>query len=152
VGALIEDEIRHDALLSECAAALPEVRTDVGAKHFFRRLETREPAVHLARIAALDACSCQIMSRMLAPIPRSFLSPSLTHALVSIRRDEGTHVRTARRLALALGVDTGRFHEIAHMMRHSFAGLLQGRGAYFEALGIDSSLLIRSINRDWAPD
>jgi hypothetical protein len=152
VTALIEDEMRHDIQLSESAAGLPFVSTDFGARHFFRRLETREPGVHLARIAALDACSCQVLSRMLAPATRSLLPPRLVNTLASIRRDEGSHVRTARRLAGALGVDTGRFHEIARMVRHGFAGLLETRAAQFEALGIDSSLLIQSIDSDRSPD
>ena len=58
VAALIEDEQRHDVQLSQAATGLPLVSTDFGARHFFRRLEAREPGVHLARIAALDACSC----------------------------------------------------------------------------------------------
>ena len=152
VTALIEDETRHDVLLSDCAAGLPFVSTDYDARHFFRRLETREPGVHLARIAALDACSCQILSRMLAPAPRSLLSPGLADTLASIRRDEGSHVRTARRLAGALGVDDGHFHDITRMVRSSFAALLQTRAAHFEALGIDASLLIQSIDRDRSLD
>ena len=152
VTALIQDEQRHDMRLSEAAAGLPLVNADFGAKHFFRRLETREPGVHLARIAALDACSCQLLNRMLAPTTRPLLPPGLADTFASIRQDEGSHVRTARRLAGALGVDTGRFREITRMVRHSFAGLLQTRAAHFEALGIDSSLLIQSIDRDRSPD
>jgi hypothetical protein len=68
--------------------------------------------------------------------------------LASIRRDEGSHVRTARRLAGALGVDNGRFRDITRAVRGSFAALLETRAAHFEALGIDSSLLIQSIDRD----
>ena len=152
VAALIEDEQRHDVQLSQAATGLPLVSTDFGARHFFRRLETREPGVHLARIAALDACSCQLLSRMLAPATRSLLPPGLADTLVAIRRDEGSHVRTARRLAGAMGVDSGRLHEITRMVRHSFAGLLETRAPHFEALGIDSSLLIQSIDRDRSPD
>ena len=152
VKALIEDEMRHDVQLSESAAGLPFVNTDFAARHFFRRLETRDPGVHLARIAALDACSCQLLSRMLAPATRAVLPPRLANTLASIRRDEGSHVRTARRLAGALGVDTGRYHEITRMVRHAFAGLIETRAAHFEALGIDSSLLIQSIDRDRSAD
>jgi hypothetical protein len=93
VAALIEDEQRHDVQLSQAATGLPLVSTDFGARHFFRRLEAREPGVHLARIAALDACSCQLLSRMLAPTTRSLLPPGLADTLAAIRRDEGLHVR-----------------------------------------------------------
>ncbi|HEY0801629.1 MAG TPA: hypothetical protein VGD54_12355, partial [Steroidobacteraceae bacterium] len=145
---MIADEERHDVLLAECATALPAVTADLGARHFFRRLETREPGVHLARISALDACSCQLLSRMLGPVPRTSLSARLITTLSSIRRDEGAHVRSTRRLALDFGVEVGGFREIAHGVRHSFAALLRTRAAYFEALGVDSDGMIRCIERD----
>src|SRR5271156_3117994 len=138
VTALIQDEQRHDTQLSEAAAGLPLVGADFRARHFFRRLETREPGIHLARIAALDACSCQLLNRMLAPATRAFLPAGLADTLASIRRDEGSHVRTARHLAGALGVDTVRFREITRMVRQAFASLLETRAPHFEALGIDS--------------
>ena len=142
------DEQRHDALLSHHAAAMSPVAVDHAARHFFRRLETREPAVHLARIASIDAAGCQILSHMLAPAARMDPTGNLANALSSIRRDEGRHIRIARRLALDLGVDAATLNEISSTVRHSFAKLLESRAAYFEALGIDSVAMIGSIERD----
>jgi hypothetical protein len=85
---------------------------------------------------------------MLSPEPRGRLSANLIESLTSIRRDEGAHVRTARRLALELGVDAGQLREITQSVRRSFAALLKTRALHFEALGVDSDLMIRSIERD----
>ncbi|HEY0803132.1 MAG TPA: hypothetical protein VGD54_20020 [Steroidobacteraceae bacterium] len=145
---MIADEERHDVLLSICSGVLPAVAADTGARCFFRRLETRDPGVHLARISALDACSCQLLSRMLGPEPRGSLSASLILTLTSIRRDEGAHVRTTKRLALELGVDAGQLREITQSVRHSFAALLKTRAMHFEALGVNSAVMIRCIERD----
>jgi len=144
---MIADEERHDVLLSHCSAALPEVAADTDARRFFRRLETRDPGVHLARISALDACSCQILSRLLGPQTRGRLSANLIECLTSIRRDEGAHIRTTRTLALELGVDAREFREITQSVRHCFAALLKTRARHFEALGVDSDVMIRCVGR-----
>jgi CTP:molybdopterin cytidylyltransferase MocA len=41
VAHMIADEERHDVLLSDCSAALPEAAADTGARRFFRRMQTR---------------------------------------------------------------------------------------------------------------
>jgi hypothetical protein len=41
---------------------------------------------------------------------------------------------------------------MSRLSRHSFAGLLETRAPHLETLGIDSSLLIQSIDRDRSPD
>ena len=145
---IIADEQRHDALLAYHAATLPAVRVDHCARRFFRRLETREPAIHLARIAALDACACQILSHMLAPVARAHLRPALVNALASIRRDEGFHVRQARRLAFELGIEPARMHDIEGTVRRAFAMLLASRAPHLEALGIDCLVLLKRIDRE----
>ena len=145
---LIADEQRHDELLAVHAAALPVVGVDHEARRFFRRLETREPSVHLARIAALDACACQILARMVSPVPRARLRPDLVNTLTSIRRDEGFHVRQAHELALELGVEPLRMREIGGVVRRSFVLLLASRAPHFEALGVDCPALIQSIERE----
>ena len=146
---LLADEQRHDELLAFHAAALPVVRVDHDARRFFRRLETRDPGVHLARIAALDACACQILARMVTPIPRARLRPNLVNTLISIRRDEGFHVRQAHELALELGVEPLRMREIGSAVRRSFAVLLASRAPHFEALGVDCPALIQCIEREY---
>jgi hypothetical protein len=55
VAALIEDEQRHDVQLSRAATGLPLVSTDFGARHFFRRLETREPGAPHFEALGIDS-------------------------------------------------------------------------------------------------
>jgi hypothetical protein len=94
--------------------------------------KTREPGVHLARIAGLGACSCQILRRLLAPALLRQFAPELASVLTSISRDEARHVRTARTLALELGVGMARLSEITSSVRHGFAKLLESRAQHFE--------------------
>ena len=84
----------------------------------------------------------------MAPQPRGRLSAKLVESLISIRRDEGAHIRTTRSLSLELGVEATQFREIAQSVRHSFAALLKTRAMHFEALGVDSDVMIRSVERD----
>jgi hypothetical protein len=94
--ALICDEQRHDHVLAAHCATLPHVVVgDAMTRRFFRGLESRESTVHLARVAALDACVCQVLTRVLAPTQRK-LGDSLVVLLSRIRCDEARHVRTAR--------------------------------------------------------
>jgi hypothetical protein len=94
--------------------------------------KTREPGVHLARIAGLGACSCQILRRLLAPALLRQFAPELASVLTSRSRDEARHVRTARTLALELGVGMAQLSEITSSVRHGFAKLLESRAQHFE--------------------
>ncbi len=146
---LVADERRHDALLATHAQALPEAEVgDAATRRFFRRLESREPGVHLARVAALDACVCQVLSRVLAGTVHEVLGSSLIAALRGIRRDEGRHVRATRILAIEFGMDSERFRQIECEVRAGFSPLLIDRAHAFEALGVDSTDLLTRIRRD----
>ena len=146
---LVADERRHDAILAAHAEVLPVATVgDVATRRFFRRLESRETCVHLARVAALDACVCQVLSRVLAAPVHEFLDPSLIAALWGIWRDEGRHVRVTRRLALEFDIETARFRQIGFEVRVEFASLLLSRAPAFEALGVDSTALIARVRRD----
>ena len=146
---LVADERRHDAVLAAHAEVLPVTAVgDAATRRFFRRLESRETCVHLARVATLDACVCQVLSRVLAAPVQEFLNPSLIEALWGIRRDEGRHVRVTRRLALEFDIETARFRQIGFEVRAEFASLLLSRAPAFEALGVDSTALIARVRRD----
>lgn len=146
---LVSDERRHDAILAAHAQALPAaIVGDAATRRFFRRLESREPGVHLARIAALDACVCQVLGRVLAAPVDEWLTASLIRSLWAIRRDEGRHVRETRGLALALGVEPQRFREIGGDVRTGFAALLSRCAMTFDALGVDAADLIARVRRD----
>lgn len=146
---LIADEHRHDAMLAAHAELLPAAETGGAAtRRFFRRLESREPGVHLARVAALDSCVCQVLSRVLAAPVDDLLPESLIASLQAIRRDEGRHVRETRKLALEFDVDLRRFGEIGAEVRAGFATILAQRALTFDALGVDAADLVARVRRD----
>jgi hypothetical protein len=143
---IIDDETRHDQILADHAATLPAVTVDDSqTRRFFRSLETRDSKVHLARVAALDSCVCQVLTRTLARAPVEPLKGSLVALLSGIRADEARHVRTSRALARVLGADTQLLRVINLEIRQGFATLLATRAPSFEALGVDSELLLATI-------
>jgi hypothetical protein len=145
---IIEDETRHDQMLADHAITLPAVTGgDVQTRRFFRSLETRDSKVHLARVAALDSCVCQVLTRTLAWATVESLSGSLPTLLRGIRADEARHVRTSRALARALGADTQLLRVINLEVRQGFAALLATRAPSFEALGVDCEVLLATIRR-----
>jgi hypothetical protein len=147
--ALIADEQRHDLALAAHCDLLPHVIVgDAMTRRFFRGLESREPSVHLARIAALDSCVCQVLTRVLARgRPRQW-GESLMDLLSRIRFDEARHVHTTRDLVRMCGADTGLLLTVNAEVRHGFAALLDARAPAFEALGVDCSSLVAHIRRE----
>lgn len=146
---LIDDERLHDEALAAQAAALPQVAVgDAATRRFFRRLESREPHIHLARVAALDGCVCQVLGRILRSSARQHLDAALGRVLAGIRLDEARHVRTARGLCVALDMDAAQLTRIGCEVRYDFAALLITRASCFQALGVDSVELIACIRRD----
>jgi len=147
--ALIKDEERHDGALATFSSALPPIALgDPATRRFFRRLESREPTVHLARVAALDACVCQVLTRVLACSDERVLDTRLTALLSSIRADEARHVRVTRDLARLLGADLAMLRGINAEVRNGFARLLLARAPAFEALRVDSTRLVALIHRE----
>ena len=147
--ALIADEQRHDDALATHCGAMPQVAiSDAPTRRFFRALESREPIVHLARVAALDSCVCQVLTRVLVRTPQAQLGSSLTNLLLRIRADEAQHVRVTRTLARAMGADIPMLRVVSWEVRQAFSALLVPRAAAFEALGVDSGALISRIRRD----
>lgn len=146
---LIADEQRHEEVLAAHAAVLPQVATeDARTRRFFRRMESREPHLHLARVAALDACVCQVLSRVLRPSARQLLNAALGMRLAEIRSDEAQHVRLTRSLCTALDMDAAQITRIGCEVRHEFAALLTTRAASFQALRVDVDDLIARIRRE----
>ena len=58
------DESRHDQWLSNFTDKPAETRMDRKARRFFLALRDSDPCIHLARIASLDGCVCQIVTRV----------------------------------------------------------------------------------------
>ena len=146
---LISDEQRHERALGVHADRLPRVAaSDAMTRRFFRGLESREPAIHLARVAALDGCVCQVLASVLAQYSQRSAADSLFDLLSTIRTDEAHHVRVTRNLCRALGSDAESMKAIAFEVRHGFAGLLATRADNFAALGVDAGALISRIRRE----
>ena len=143
------DEATHDQWLATAAASagISASPAPVGVRRFFVRLESRDIRIHLVRIAALDACVCQILSCVLALRRPSCIPPALIAALAAIRKDEAVHVRTTRGLARDFGVDPVAAHALELDTRGEFGLVLAHYGAAFDALGLDTEMLQRRISR-----
>jgi hypothetical protein len=123
---IAQEEAVHAWLIGEWTTRLPEPRVafDLEAtRRFFRRLQTRDRALHFARIAALDALVCRLLSRLirgaaLAPYP------GLRAGLSRIRSDEIAHVRITRAHALRLGMCRVAFAAVAVEVEARLAVLL----------------------------
>lgn len=147
---IADDEARHDHLLAHAASAdaAEAVRVPPSVRRFFRRLESREPAVHLVRISALDGCVCQVLSAALTCREAAQPVPAVAAVLSIIRRDEGRHVRIARGLARSLGATPDRFQELGLETRHAFAHVLALYESAWVALGVDTGALRQRVIRD----
>lgn len=143
------DEARHDRLLAAGAAAasVVAIRPEASVRRFFVGLQSREFGIHLARIAALDGCVCQVLSVVLSARVRARLPLPLVAALVTIRGDEGRHVRVARDLARAIGITPATVDEVDLATRHAFASVLASFDTSLSALGINVDALRRRVQR-----
>ena len=68
------DELEHQRLLQELRSYCP-VPDDIGGtllrtRRFFLRVASRDPALHFARVAALDSAVCIVLSALVKPIVR----------------------------------------------------------------------------------
>ncbi len=123
---IAREEAAHAWLIRQWTTRLPEPRVAFGleaTRRFFRRLQTRDRALHFARIAALDALVCRLLSRLirgaaLAPYP------GLRSDLSRIRSDEIAHVRITRAHALRLGMGRASFAAVAVDVEARLAVLL----------------------------
>ena len=142
-----EEEI-HLALLIELATKLPAPNCDPStlraSRVFHLKLARGGATLHLARIAAIDAAVCTILSRLLArpgPIGRN---TQLSRLFMRIRSDESRHVAIARSTIRA-EADRSALRDAAANAREGLAALLEPTGSVFEALGVDPDALIRVV-------
>ena len=145
-----DEEDVHDALLTRLGMALPPPeqpeRVRRAAKRFHIALTRGGPMLHLARIAAVDAGVCMILSRI-TDKRRAIATDAPTFGLLrKIRSDEAKHVAVAR-CAISSEADRRPLREAAAAAREALAQLLALDGAAFEALGVDPDQLIRDIAR-----
>ena len=145
-----DEEDVHDALLTRLGLALPPPerpeRVRRAARRFHMALTRGGPMLHLARIAAVDAGVCTILSRI-TDKGGAIASDAPTFRLLrKIRSDEAKHVAVARR-AINNEVDRKALRDAAAAAREALAQLLALDGAAFEDLGVDPDRLIRDIAR-----
>ncbi len=143
------EERVHDGLMHGLADALPHISAEAAqraARRLHIRLGTGGAELHLAKIAALDAAVCTVLSRLLRtglPIAQDTLA---SRTLGRIRRDEARHVALSRSLVLDSGV-TGRLREVAAETRVALAGVLMIEADAFEVLQVDPAKLERDVSR-----
>jgi len=106
-------------------------------------MATRDPAVHFARVAALDSGLCVLLSTLVKPLSRA---TTLIEIFNRIRSDEARHVRFSRRHSYELGADTSLLANSAARVRGELVDLLYPLGESFEDLGIDPDHLFRRVN------
>ncbi len=144
------EEREHGVLMQALSAALPPVTGQAAllraARKFHICLGKGGFDLHLARIAALDAAVCTILSRLLrkgAPLSHD---KTVYTTLSRIRRDEARHVALSRTLALASG-EVGRACDVGAAARESLAKIMLQEGGAFERLGVDPDALERDLSR-----
>ena len=146
---LISDEEQvHDAWLTGLASKLPPPtllsETQAAARRFHARLGRGTPAEHLARIAAIDAAVCMILSRLIAPRTALRADRAVTQLISRIRHDESRHVAVARNVVIESGMATQLRDTAAHA-RWSLGQLIAPFGSAFETLGVDPDRLAGNI-------
>ena len=147
---IAEEERVHDGVLHCLAASLPAVATAGvrrAARRFHIELGRGSTLAHLARIAAIDAGVCTILSRLLRPHSPLAGDRAVSTILARIRSDETRHVRLSRSLVLARADGRG-VEEVAQSAREAMANVLMVVADAFEALEVDPARLradIRSL-------
>lgn len=140
---IAEEERVHDSLLHCLAGSLPVVATAAvrrAARRFHIDLGHGSTLAHLARIAAIDAGVCTILSRLLRPSAPVAGDRAVANMLARIRLDETRHVRLSRSLLLARA-DGRRFEEVAQSAREALANVLMLVADAFEVLEVDPAQL-----------
>jgi len=140
------EELEHEQLLRElrncCPAPDDLASLRLRARRFFLRMASREPALHFARVAALDSGVCVILAAVAKPFARS---PAVVDTLNRIRRDEAKHVRFSREHSRELGADKSLLAETATCVRSELVALLYPLASSFEDLGLDADHLFRRV-------
>ena len=147
---IAHDERVHDAIIEGLRRALPAVAPapaqSAAARRFHYSLRAGGADLHLARIAALDAGVCTILSCLLRPCRPLAREATVAAALRRIRRDEARHVAIARAIALERS-PAARLREAAAVARVGLAALVADHGPALERLGVDAHSLARTLAR-----
>lgn len=139
---IAQDEWGHARLIEALQQVLPPPQCLPKAarlRMFFRRMESDQPAEHLAQVAALDRAVCQWLHPMLRPGRAISRAPDLHRALCALRQDEARHVRMARNMAQQLGMPATRQAWLNHTIGLRLAKLLQPVRPALQRLAGDAS-------------
>lgn len=141
--AIAEEERIHDRLLHGLAERLPPTTATAlrrEARRFHIDLGRGSTLTHLARIAAIDAGVCTILSRLLRPGSPVAGDQAVAGMLARIRLDETRHVRLSRSLVL-MRADGRQFEDVAHAAREALANVIMLAADAFEDLAVDPARL-----------
>jgi hypothetical protein len=143
------EELEHERLLRELRNCCPVVDNlasfRLRARRFFLRMASRDPALHFARVAALDSCVCVILAAVAKPLA---LAGIVVDTFNRIRGDEARHVRFSREHSCELGADKLLLADTAACVRSELVALLYPLASSFEELGLDADRLFRRIEAD----
>ena len=146
----IADEERvHGCLLQDLASALPQANEPAlrtAARRFHIDLGRGSGAHHLARIAAIDAGVCMVLSRLLGPAGPIAGDPFVAPLLSRIRRDEARHVTLSRRIVIER-TQPHDLDDVAAAARDALANVLTLASDAFEALCVDPSRLYADLRK-----
>lgn len=147
--ASIEAEERvHFDLVVGLSRQLPIAANSRASRHAARRFHTAiaspNAASALAVVAAVDAGTCTILSRLLRSGGPIWHVPSIAALLIRIRNDEAGHVAIARRLAMQ-AASVPPLLARAHHARAELATLIVHFGHGLERLGVDTDRLARDL-------
>ncbi len=150
LNAIAAEERIHDALLRGLLEALPHVSMPADVRRTTRRFHVElgrgGPTLHLARIAAIDAGVCTILSRLLRPGTPLSRERHIYTTLNRIRRDEVRHVSVSRTLASAHG-ESKTLCAVGAAAREGLAAIVMHGADTFEVLGVDPDRLKQDIAR-----
>ena len=106
---IANDELRHAQWLEQLRLALPnpnQILANDELSRFFKRMLTRNSALHFARVAALDSAVCKLLTPLLHVKSALFVhAPEIHAGLIAIVRDEARHVKAARAMAKQFGIN-----------------------------------------------
>jgi hypothetical protein len=148
-GRIAVEELEHERLLRDLRNCCP-VPDDLAtirlrAHRFFLRMASRDPALHFARVAALDSYVCVILAAVAKPLARAGV---VVDTFNRIRGDEARHVRFSREHSCELGADKLLLADTAACVRGELVALLYPLASSFEELGLDADRLFRRIEAD----
>ena len=147
---IADEEQVHKGLIAGLIVALPPPHGQAAvlraAQRFHIRLAAGGNTAHLAKIAAVDAAVCTVLSRLLRPRAPLTADAGITAILRRIHRDEARHVRVSRVLAGRCETPP-RLDALAEPARVALANVLGLAGDAFEVLGVDPRTLLDDCGR-----